>query len=169
MAQSIPTEKQALKDAEYALRRFEEVTARIDFNHLKASGTTIGMSQQFILNMTQTKYVDEAKAALKRFDGKRKPRASELLLIMGDVERAANALLNLSDIVINFQDPQATEVDAAETNALGGELTTASNTAYEAMTEILVVLQDKIGVEEDQLKLCLQIGTPSKKKATPSD
>lgn len=169
MAQSIPTEKQALKDAEYALRRFEEVTARIDFNRLKAPGTTIGSSQQVMLNMTQTKYVDEAKTVLKRFDGKRKPTASELLLIMGDVERAANALLNLSDLVFNFQDPQATDFDAAETNALAGELSTAGNTAYKAMTEVFVVLQDKIGVEEDLLKMCAQIGTPSKKKATPSN
>ena len=152
MAQSIPIEKQALKDAEYALRRFEEVTARIDFNRLKAPGTTIGRSQEVVLNLTQTKYVDEAKTILKRFEGKRKPTSSELLLVGADVERAANALLNLSDLVINFQDPQATDPEAAEMNALSGELGTASNTAYEAMTEIFVVLQNKIGVEENLLK-----------------
>jgi hypothetical protein len=67
---SKPTETQALKDAEYALRRFEEVTARIDFNRLKAPGTTIGETQQAALNMTQTLYVDEAKTILGKFEGK---------------------------------------------------------------------------------------------------
>lgn len=149
VAQSIPTEKQVLKDAEYALRRFEEVTARIDFDRLKAPGTTIGRSQQVMLNMTQTQYVDEAKTILKRFEGKRKPTSTELLSIMVDLERAANALLSLSDLVINFQDPQATDSEATQTNALAGELTRASNTTYETMTEGFVVLQDKIGVERD--------------------
>ena len=169
MAESKPTEIQALKDAEYVLRRFEEVTARIDFNRLKAPGTTIGRSQQVMLNMTQTEYVDEAKTILKRFEGKRKPTSAELLSIMIDVERAANALLNLSDLVTNFQDPQETDSEAAETNALAGELSTASDTAYKTMMEFFVMLEDKIGVEEDLLKMCAQIGTPSKKKASPSN
>lgn len=167
-AQSIPTEKQALKDAEYALRRFEEVTSRIDFNRLKAPGTTIGRSQEVVLNLTQTKYVDEAKSILNRVEGKRKPTSSELLLIGADVERTANATSTLSDLVINFQDPQATDSEAAEMSALSRDLGTASNTAYEAMTEIFVVLQDKIGVEEDLLKVCAQTGTP-KKKSNPSN
>jgi hypothetical protein len=167
VAQSTPTEKQALKDAEYALRRFDEVTARVDFNRLKAPGTTIGRSQEVVLNMTHTKYVDEAKTILNKFDGKRKPTSTDLLLIMSDVERAANALLNLSDLVTNFQDPQATASEAAEANALAGELSTASNTAYEAMMEVFVVLQDKIGVEQDLLKMCAQTATPSKKKSNP--
>jgi hypothetical protein len=169
MAQSKPTEIQALKDAEYALRRFEEVIPRIDFNRLKAAGTTIGRTQEVALNMTQTKYVDEAKTILKRFEGKRKPTSSELLRTGADVERTANALLALSDLVIDFHDPQATDSEAAQMNALSDELATASITAYEAMAEIFVVLRDKIGIEEDLLKACSQIGTPSEKKASPSN
>jgi hypothetical protein len=164
MAQSKPTETQVLKDAEYALRRFEEVTARIDFNHLKAPGTTIGFSKQTMLNLTQNEYVNEAKTILKRFEGKRKPTSSELLSIMVDVERAGNALEALSDLVVNFQDPQANDSEAAEMNALSGELNRASGNAYTTMMEVSVVLQDKIRVEEDLLKTCAQIGTPSKKK-----
>jgi hypothetical protein len=166
-AQSKLTEAQALKDAEYSLRRFEEVTARIDFNRLKAPGTTIGRSQETMLNLTQTQYVDEAKTILKRFEGKRKPTSTELLSIMVDVERAGNALLNLSDLLLNFQDPQATVSEAAETNALAGELVTASNTAYTAMMEFFVVLHDRIGVEEDLLKACAQ--SASKKKTSSSN
>ena len=168
-AQAVPTEKQTLKDADYALRRFEEVTARIDFNRLKAPGTTIGRSQEVVLNMTQTKYVDEAKAILARFDGKRKPTSTELLVLMADLERSANALLSLSDLVTNFQDPEASPPEAAQENALAGELATVSNTGYEAMTEVFLVLQDKIAGQEDLLKMCAQTAPPSKKKSGPSN
>lgn len=42
IAQSVPTEKEALKDAEYVLRRFDELTANIDFNRLAGAGEFSG-------------------------------------------------------------------------------------------------------------------------------
>lgn len=165
IAQSVPTEKEALKDAEYALRRFEEVTSRIDFNYLKAPGTTIGKTQDVEVKMTQTKNVDEAKDILKRFDNTRKPTSAELLDIMSDLERAASALSDLSNLLIGLRDPEITDKGkVAEMNALSLELNTTSNTTYLAMTEVYVVLKNQIEHEEDLLKRCARRPPQQKKK-----
>jgi hypothetical protein len=88
---------------------------------------------------------------------------------MFDVERSANAMETLGDLVINFQDPEATESESADMNALAKELNRASDSAYKAMTEVFVVLRDQIRVEENLLKMCAQTGTLSRKKSGPSN
>lgn len=168
IAQSLPAEKEALKDAEYALRRFEEVTSRIDFNNLKARGATIGKAQSVNVAMTQTKYVDEAKGILKRFDGTRKPTSAELLDIMSDLERAANALESLSDVLTNFRDPEITDMGKVdEMNARSVELAETSNTSYIAMFKVYLVLRNQIEDEEALLKMCAK-RPPQRKKERAS-
>jgi hypothetical protein len=79
LAQSAPMDKgtrEALKDAEYALRRFDEVTARIDFDRWHASGTAVGHAQE-VLKTIRTMYIGEAEGVLTKLGDGGKPTTTE--------------------------------------------------------------------------------------------
>jgi hypothetical protein len=163
MAQSIPTQREALKDAEYALRRFDEVTARIDFTRWKAPGPVVGHEQE-ALQVTRATYVSEAKTMLANFDGKRQPTSADLLVIMYDVQNVGMELDNLSDAATNFQDPDTLDTaKLTERGSLVDDLVGAGIKAQAAAAKIFVILKPQVEAEEDLLRRCLQTPTTEKK------
>lgn len=162
MAQSVPTEKEALKDAEYSLRRFDELAASIDFTRWQARGNIVGRVQDGV-TLVQTMYVSDAKNIMTKFEGARTARAVELLDIMADLERIGTELTFLGDSVSNFQDPDTEDMaKVAERNALSEELNKGSSAAQEAMTKVYVVLKQRIVAEEEALGKCAQAASPKK-------
>ena len=163
MAQSIPTQREALKDAVYALTRFDEVTARIDFTRWKAPGPVVGHEQE-ALEVTKATYVSEAKTMLAKFDGGRQPTSAELLVIMYDVQNVGIELDNLSDAATNFQDPDTLNIaKVTERGSLVDDLVGAGIKAQTAAAKIFIILKPQIEAEEDLLRRCLQTPTTEKK------
>ena len=166
MAQSVPTEKEVLKDAEYALRRFDELTANIDFNRWQARGNLVGQAQDGV-TLVQTMYVSEAKIILTGIEGARKAKPVELLDIMSDLERVGTELTFLSDLVFNYQDPDTQDMTkVAERSALAADLNKAGTNAQTAMTKVYVVLRQKMVAEEGTLEKCAQTRSPKKANAS---
>jgi hypothetical protein len=164
MAQSVPTEKEALKDAEYALKRFDEVTAQIDFNRWKAPGTLVGQMKE-TLNVTRKAYVKEAETILAGLDGTNPPSSAQLLAIMFDVQMAGIELTNLGDGALQNQDPDALDMaKVSDTGALAENLSRAGNTALLAAAKVFTVLNRQIEAQEDLLKMCIQSSNQAKNK-----
>lgn len=153
LAQSIYADKDvkdALKDADYALGRFDEVAARVDFDRLQAPGNLVGKAED-ALKLVRSTYVEGAKRDLTRFNGERKPTPTELLDIMFDLERVGTELSDLSDFTSEFPGPNTSDV--ARTT-LSGDLTEASLAGRQAMTRIFVVLRRSISLQEEALNAC---------------
>jgi len=84
--------KSALKDAEYALRRFDVVTSRVDFSQWVMPKDILANTRQaFVLSQGDAK---EAKGILAKLDT-RKPSSIELLDIMFDLERVGTQVRSL--------------------------------------------------------------------------
>jgi hypothetical protein len=166
MAQSVPTEKEALKDAEYVLRRFDELTANIDFNRWQARGNLVGQAQDGV-TLVQTMYVSDAKIILTGIEGARKAKPVELLDIMSDLERVGTELTFLSDLVFNYQDPDTQDMTkVAERSTLAADLNKAGTNAQTAMTKVYVVLRQKMVAEGETLEKCAQARSPKKANAS---
>jgi hypothetical protein len=156
LAQS-PTDQEvrsALKDAEYALRRFDEVTSRIDFSRWAMQKETLAKTQEAFA-LARTHDVQGAKGILAKLDGTRKPSSTELLDIMFDLEGVGMELTNLSSETIDFQDEDTSDVTkVSERNELATDLARASSTAQLAMTRVWNVLRKQVEVQEAQLLKC---------------
>lgn len=164
MAQSVPTEKEALKDAEYALRRFDEVTAQIDFNRWKAPGTIVGGMKE-TLNVTRKVYIKEAETILAGLDDTNPPSSAQLLAIMFDVQMAGIELTYLGDGALNYQDSDALDMaKASDAGTLAHDLSSAGDTALTAASKVFIVLNQQIEAQEDLLKMCIQSSKQAKNK-----
>ena len=164
LAQPVPTETEALKDADYALRRFEEVTAHIDFSRWRAPGDLVGKTQDG-LKLVRTTYVEDAKSILARFDSRRGPTSTELLDIMFDLERVGVELDDLEGSASNLQDPDTLDLaKAADRATLSHDLTSASSTAQKAMANVFFVVRQRIQAEEELLEVCAQADNQKQKK-----
>jgi len=164
LAQSAPVDadkdtREALKDAEYAVRRFDEVTARIDFSRWRAPGTTVGRIED-ALKVVRANYTEEAERVLAKLDGGGKPTTTDLLLVMYDVQMASTELYQLGDDALSWG--SGSEVD------LASELTEGGVTAITAAAKVFVVLKQQTEREEESLKACRHTSPGQKKKPTES-
>jgi hypothetical protein len=157
LAQSSPTEqevKSVLKDAEYALRRFDEVTSRIDFSRWAMEKETLATTQKAFA-LAQIRDVQGAKDILAKLDGTRKPSSTELLDIVFDLEGVGMELTNLSTETIDFQDENTSDViKVSDRNELATDLARASSTAQLAMARVWSVLRKQVEAQEAQLLKC---------------
>jgi hypothetical protein len=147
--------REALKDAEYALRRFDEVTARIDFDRWHASGTAVGHAQE-VLKTIRTMYIGEAEGVLTKLGDGGKPTTTDLLLVMYDVQMGATELDSLSNDAFSW----GSESDFD----LASDLSHAGTTALEAAAKVFAVLERQVEKDEELLKSCRHASTSEKNK-----
>ncbi|MBZ5647470.1 MAG: hypothetical protein LAN37_09635 [Acidobacteriia bacterium] len=151
MGQTERSVSEALKDAEYAFRRFDEVSARVDFSRWSVP-RDLRTTEVQALKAIQTE-VQNAEAILADIQTRGAfVTSGELLDVMDALSEASLELSDLSSNTLNFQDQDSRDIaKTSQANALGEELARAGATAHKAEGKLYIVLKERLA--EEQLKL----------------
>jgi hypothetical protein len=140
-----------LKDAEYALRRFEDVTGRVDFDSWKVSNG-LRQVETKALDVTRTEVRDAEKTLSQIERSQDSVSGIDLLTVYQGLSSSAGELADLSYNTLNFQDQNSADIlKASEASGFGEELARASATALETQAKLYVVLRQQIAAEEEEL------------------
>ncbi len=137
----------ALTDADYALRRFEEVTARVELDRLKLPDSTRPKEQQ-ALRLTRSE-VEEARTTISRIEqSEGSARGIDLLNVDEALVDSVALLYDLRSNPLNFGN------QSAENKELALELARTSDAAVESQAKLSRILSQRIAVEEEELATC---------------
>ena len=153
--QSLPSNhlvSEAMSDAEYAVRRFDEVTSRVNFNLWRVPEETLSNSRRALADV-KVADVKSVKSVLAHYDGSKSPSSVELLDLMSGLTDMGAELANLSDGEFNFREPDDV-AKAAEVSQLGLDLQQASSNSFLAAARLYGVLRPRILFEEGLLRAC---------------
>jgi len=154
---SYPTKQgvtDALKDAEYALRRFEDVVLRVDVNRWKVDDDLRGKKRETVRLLRSE--VEDTRKLISRIERSQESVSGlDLLIIEGILVNCETTLSELSNITISFQDADTTDMaKASERSELALDLARASGTATESDTKLVHILMQQIAAEEEELAKC---------------
>jgi hypothetical protein len=143
-----------LKDAEYALRRFQDLTAQVDLDAWKVPENIRATERETLrLNRAQ---VEDAKGTISRIEQSQAAVSSiDLLDIDETLATSAGLLDDLGYNTLNFQDQGSPNVSkASEANTLSIELTRASATTDVTQVKLYAILRQQIAAQEHELVKC---------------
>jgi hypothetical protein len=158
----------ALKDAEYAFRRFDEATSRIEFERWQAPHDLIEKEKTNL--ETSRKYSNEAKNILSKFDGSRIPTTAELMDVIDDLVFIGYELADLGEDVTAFQDKDTVDVSrASEAAEFSVDLARAGSTGRLATEKMINVLKLRLAADNALLTKCRQAAkrTEGKQSTNP--
>ena len=147
----LPTQRDALRDADYSIRRFEELVARVDFSRWQIPKEFLEKELEGVkLARSSAK---EAKDILANLDAPREPGPEELLDLISDLEIVGMELSGLSYETLELQDHNTTDMaKVGEAGALAEELARAGNDTSVAEARLLSVAKRRIMLDELQLE-----------------
>ena len=137
----------ALTGADYALRRFEDVTARVELDRLKLPDSTRSKEQQ-ALRLTRSE-IDEARRTVSRIEQSQgSAYGVDLLNVVEALVDSVKLLDDLSSNTLNFRN------QISEDKELTLELARASETAIESQVKLSRILSQHIAAEEQEVATC---------------
>jgi hypothetical protein len=144
----------ALKDAEYAFRRFDEVTARVDFDRWKVPDD-LRQTESKALDVTRAE-VENAEKTLSRIERSEESVSGvDLLAVYQALGSSVGELADLGYNTLNFQDRGSPDlVKASEASGFGEELARVSGTTLVTQAKLFLVLRQQIAAEEQELAPC---------------
>jgi hypothetical protein len=154
---SYPTKRaimDALKDAEYAFRRFDEVTGRVDFDRWKVPDD-LRQTESKALDVTRAE-VENAEKTLSRIERSEESLSGvELLAVYQALGSSVGELADLGYNTLNFQDQGSPDIaKASEASGFGEELARVSGTTLVTQAKLFLVLRQQIAAEEQELAPC---------------
>jgi hypothetical protein len=144
----------ALKDADYAFRRFEEVTPRVDFDRWNLEDSLRAQSRERLRLLSGV--VKDARKTVSRIESSDASVSGlDLLYVYQILVRSESELDELSTNTLNFQQPASPDiVSAAKASELALDLQRASATVLNSETRLLPVLTSQIAAAEHELARC---------------
>ena len=154
---SYPTQEsvlEALKDAEYGVRRFEDVTGRVDFDRWRLPD--INRERKIKQIRHDGVDVEGAKTLITRLERSREPIAGfDLLIVYDTLGRSGLTLDDLGNGTMNFQDAHTTDMGMAyEAGELAMDLERASEAALSSQAKLHAILQKQLLAQETELRAC---------------
>lgn len=146
--------RDVLNDAKYALRRFDDVTERVDFDRWKVPDN-LRQGQSQALGVTRVEIKDAENMLSHIEQSKESVSGVDLLTVYKALGSSAGELADLGYNTLNFQDQGSLDtVKASEANALGLELARAASTTSVTQAKLYVVLRQQIAAQEQELVKC---------------
>jgi hypothetical protein len=150
----------AMRDADYALRRFEAVAARIDLGQWQTPPSIV--KKELEARRMAKHSAKEAREIIAKFSASRKLSPAELVDIISDLGDIGTELSGLSGTLRqDWGSPDPAKLSGA--NALAQDVDEIGTDTYRAEAELLAVLKSEVLIEELRLKT-FQITCPPEKK-----